>query len=211
MLETALALVIFLLPLAYSPGPGNLFFAALGARFGFRATLPASAGYHLATWVVTLTLGLGASAALGGAPGLFWALKLAGAGYVLWIAAGFLRARSGDDIADARSSPKPAGFRDGAVLLLLNPKAYVIIALMFSQFLGPTGRGAALEPVPGPALGPVLAITSVFTLNNLIAFSLWTVAGVRLARLFAAERSAQVLNRAFGVLLALVALRMLLG
>ena len=203
MLETALALVIFLLPLAYSPGPGNLFFAALGARFGFRATLPASAGYHLATWVVTLTLGLGASAALGGAPGLFWALKLAGAGYVLWIAAGFLRAGAGDDIADARSSPKPAGFRDGAVLLLLNPKAYVIIALMFSQYLGPTG--------PGPALGPVLAITSVFTLNNLIAFSLWTVAGVRLARLFAAERSAQVLNRAFGVLLALVALRMLLG
>ena len=53
MTEPVLALLIFLFPLAYSPGPGNTLFAANGAVFGFRATLPASAGYHLATWAVT--------------------------------------------------------------------------------------------------------------------------------------------------------------
>jgi threonine/homoserine/homoserine lactone efflux protein len=40
MTETILALIIFLLPLAFSPGPGNMFFAAIGARFGTTAITP---------------------------------------------------------------------------------------------------------------------------------------------------------------------------
>ena len=44
-----LALLAFLFPLAYSPGPGNMFFAAIGARFGLRSTLAATAGYHITT------------------------------------------------------------------------------------------------------------------------------------------------------------------
>lgn len=46
MLATALALVVFPFALAYSPGPGNMFFAANGARFGLQATLPANFGYQ---------------------------------------------------------------------------------------------------------------------------------------------------------------------
>jgi len=37
--QIAIALLVFLFPLAYSPGPGNIFFATNGARFGFRSTL----------------------------------------------------------------------------------------------------------------------------------------------------------------------------
>jgi len=47
MLELTLALVLFLFPLAYSPGPGNMFFAAIGGRFGLRASVPATIGYHV--------------------------------------------------------------------------------------------------------------------------------------------------------------------
>ena len=48
------ALIIFLFPLAFSPGPGNMFFAANGARFGFAKTLSANFGYHLATIIICL-------------------------------------------------------------------------------------------------------------------------------------------------------------
>jgi threonine/homoserine/homoserine lactone efflux protein len=44
MPELVPALLLFLLPLAYSPGPGNLFFAATGARFGLAATAPRATG-----------------------------------------------------------------------------------------------------------------------------------------------------------------------
>ena len=54
-----MALLAFLFPLAYSPGPGNAFFAGIGASKGLRAAIPALTGYHVATFVVTAVIGLG--------------------------------------------------------------------------------------------------------------------------------------------------------
>ncbi len=59
MFELTLALLLFHFPLAFSPGPGNMFFAAVGGRFGLRASLPATIGYHLTTFAVTAVIGLG--------------------------------------------------------------------------------------------------------------------------------------------------------
>ncbi len=198
MIETAIALILFLLPLAYSPGPGNLFFAANGARFGVRRTLPASVGYHVATWLVTAAIGFGFLGALAAAPGAFVLLKVAGSLYVLWIAWGLLRAGAWQQDVEAR----PASFRDGTMLLLLNPKAYVIIALMFTQFLSVQDTNRTLL---------VLGITTLFTLNNLIAFTLWTMMGARLGALFARAGSARAMNVGFGLMLGGVAMWMLLS
>ena len=198
MFQTALALVVFLFPLAFSPGPGNMFFAANGARFGLRATMWASLGYHLATWVVTAAIGLGFVAALDRFPQAFEALRWAGAAYVLWIALKFFRAGA----LSGGIAARPAGFADGAILLALNPKAYVIIALMFTQFLGPDEQGD---------VALVLLITTVFTFNNLVAFTVWTVIGDRIAGIFRSETGARRLNTGFGAVLAGVALWMALG
>lgn len=206
MVELTLALVLFLIPLAYSPGPGNMFFAALGARSGLRASLPATAGYHLATFAVTAAVGLGFAGVARLSPHLFDLLRYAGAAYVFWLALGFLRAGAGAQ----RVAPREATARDGAVLLLLNPKAYLIIALMFSQFL-PAGGGSDPGPAsPDPVHAAlVIWITAVFTLNNLMAFTLWTLAGDLLTRRFRGAATAGPMNKAFGVLLAAVAVWML--
>lgn len=191
-------LLAFLFPLAYSPGPGNMFFAALGARFGFAATLPANVGYHVATLVVTALAGVGLISAVDPASPLFSGLKIAGSLYVLWLA--WNMAQAGMATADVRNGK--AGFFDGVLLLVLNPKAYVIILLMFSQF-GASGPAAVGERIALIAL--------VFTFNNLLAFSLWTLAGDGLGRLFRSEAGARRLNRAFAVVLACVAVWMMTG
>ena len=196
MLELTLALLVFLFPLAYSPGPGNLFFAALSARFGTRASVPATTGYHLATWVVTAAIGLGFAGVADAAPAAFEVIRHAGATYVLWLASLFLRAETAGAEAEARE----ATFLDGAVLLVLNPKAHVIIALMFTQFLDAGECCAA---------GLVLWIATVFTLNNLLAFTAWTVLGDVFLSQFRTPERARGLNVAFGLLLATVALWML--
>lgn len=97
---------------------------------------------------------------------------------------------------------KPATFLDGTILLLLNPKAYVIIALMFTQFLRPTGTSD---------LASVVMITTVFTLNNLVAFSVWTLVGDTIASCFRTPESARRLNILFGTVLGAVAIWMLLS
>ncbi len=198
MLETIVALVIFLFPLAYSPGPGNLFFAANGARFGFRATVPANAGYHLATWVVTVGIGFGFLAVMERFPQVFDMLKIAGSLYVLWIAWKMFRSSVLKDEGAAR----PARFVDGALLLVLNPKAYVIMALMFTQFLEGSQAGQLVA---------VLVIATVFTLNNLVAFSLWALMGDAIAAGFRSADSARRLNAVFGIVLAGVAVWMLVA
>ncbi|MCK0167896.1 LysE family translocator [Jannaschia sp. S6380] len=198
MIQTTLALLLFLAPLAYSPGPGNLFFAATGARFGFAATWPALAGYHVATWIVTLAIGLGLAAALRDHPEGMRAMRVAGAAYVLWLAWRIASAGPLDETGDAAR----AGWISGAVLLILNPKAYVIIALMFSQFLS----RFPLDPT-----ATVVLVTTIFTLNNLVAFALWSLLGDRLAARFRSERGARGLNLTFGALLAGVAVWMLLA
>ncbi|NNJ68320.1 MAG: LysE family translocator [Boseongicola sp.] len=195
MLETTIALILFLFPLAYSPGPGNVFFAANSARFGFCATVPANAGYHIATWIMTAAIGFGFLAALERFPQIFVGLKVAGSLYVLWLAWKMLRAGAMSGAADAR----PARFVDGALLLVLNPKAYVIIALMFTQFLQASDVWA------------VVLITTVFTLNNLVAFSAWALVGDRIAVYFRTPQSARQLNTGFGAILSGVAVWMLLS
>jgi threonine/homoserine/homoserine lactone efflux protein len=197
MPEPTLALILFLLPLAYSPGPGNLFFAAIGARFGLRAALPAMTGYHLATFALTAAIGLGFAGLARLAPAALEVMRYAGAAYVLWLALLFLRAGAHQDGA----GPGPARALDGAILLVLNPKAWLIIALMFTQFLpAHAGGGASV----------VLWITAIFTVNNLVAFIVWTVAGDLLTRRFRSGTPAKGRNAAFALMLASVALWMLL-
>jgi len=189
------ALLAFLFPLAFSPGPGNMFFAASGARFGLRATLGATTGYHIVTFGVTFLIGLGFSSALAAAPQAFDAIRIAGSLYVLWLAW-----KLGTAGRAGHQEAKAASFWDGAVLLILNPKAYVIIALMFSQFLGATS-----------SVIQVAVISVIFTLNNLVAFTLWTTLGDWLGKTFRSEERARYLNATFGVILATVGVWMLVS
>lgn len=198
MFQTTIALVLFLFPLAYSPGPGNMFFAANGARFGFRSTVPSNIGYHVATWIVTVAIGFGFIAALDKFPQIFVTLKIAGSLYVLWIAWKLLKAGT----LEGNETAKPATFTDGVVLLVLNPKAYIIIALMFTQFLNQSGMGTLVS---------VVLISTIFSINNLIAFSIWALIGDKIAGYFRTPESAQKLNIMFGGILAAVAVWMLLS
>ena len=92
-------------------------------------------------------------------PNVFLALKISGAAFVLWLAWKLIRVGR----YDGRGEAKPATFWDGVILLILNPKAYIIMALMFSQFLSMDG---------GLQIANVLGISTIFTLNNCVAFSI---------------------------------------
>ena len=64
MTRSLALLLLFLFPLAFSPGPGNIFFSAHGAAFGLRRSLRALLGYHLAKWGISVMIGLGLGAIL---------------------------------------------------------------------------------------------------------------------------------------------------
>ncbi len=186
-------LLLFLFPLAYSPGPGNMFFAALGARYGVAASLPATFGYHAATLIVSFAIGAGVTVALDPTSRSFTLIQTLGAIYLLWLAFKLYRSHNPQSIADAR----PATALDGAILLLLNPKGYLIMALLFTQF-------------PGETLFETALVATLFTANNLLAFLVWIFAGQTLSRLFNSPAAAHRINTGFAICLAGVALWLLL-
>jgi threonine/homoserine/homoserine lactone efflux protein len=57
----------------------------------------------------------------------------------------------------------------------------------------------------------VALVTAVFTINNFLAFVLWTLAGDRLGSLFRGKSSAHMLSASFAAVLGGVALWMLLN
>ncbi|KQI70000.1 lysine transporter LysE [Loktanella sp. 3ANDIMAR09] len=198
MTQLTIALILFLAPLAYSPGPGNMFFAANGARFGFRATVPANLGYHAATLVVTIGIGLGFDWISREAPMFLAIIRFAGAAYVLYLA--WMLARAG--VMSGNDEAKPASVMDGAILLLLNPKAYLIIALMFTQFAGAADMHRTAS---------VIWIAAVFTVNNAVAFSIYAALGDGMTARWRSPDTARFLNLSFAAILAGVAIWMLLA
>lgn len=190
-----LALIGFLFPLAYSPGPGNQFFAALGARVGLRGVGPALVGYHVATWVVTFAIGVGMGAALLDRPAVLDAMAVAGGVYMMWL--GFQAWRTAGNqhrhpSPEAASATPHPGFGAGVLLLVLNGKAFVIIALMFATF---SAEGS---------LSTAAWICTVFTLNNLVAFLAWAVLGVGAAGWARRVGAEQTVDRIFAAGIALV-------
>lgn len=198
--EMFVALMVFLFPFAYSPGPGNAFFAAIGASQGVRATVPALTGYHIATFVVTALIGVCMGVTILNHPVVAKSLVAVGSLYVLWLAWSFIRsARQKAAPSDAPVTEPKIGFWSGVIVLALNPEAYYIIAVIFTQFLRPPQNDDVIT---------VLAITTIFTLNNLLAFIVWAVAGQVLFALFRGERAGQVLDYLFAALLIGVAVWM---
>lgn len=197
--ESIIALLAFLVPLAYSPGPGNAFFAALGAAHGMRAAIPALTGYHAATFAVTLVIGLGVGAAVLADPRITMTLSALGSLYVMWIAWSFIRSAHAGTGPDAATPTARVTAYSGAVVLLLNPKAYYIVTVMFTQFL---------QPSRVDSIGTVLLITSIFTMNNLAAFIVWGFAGKAITALFSCERAKRRIDYVFAAMLAGVAVWM---
>lgn len=188
------ALLIFLFPLAFSPGPGNMFFAASGAKFGFKKTLSANFGYHLATIIVTLLIGLGFGFFFLFIEDYYEYIKIIGSIYVIFLSYKFLKAGA------YKSTTRDIGttFTDGVILLIFNPKAYVIISLMFTIFLNNNQN-----------LLKVILISIIFTLNNCLSFTLWTIFGDLLGTKFRNETYAKKLNYVFAISLFFVGLWML--
>ena len=123
------ALIIFLFPLAFSPGPGNMFFAANGARFGFAKTLSANFGYHLATIIVTFLIGFGFNIFFSFINDQYQYIQIIGSLYVIYLAYKFFKGSTYEN----NNQNLKCTFVDGVILLVFNPKAYVIISLMFTM------------------------------------------------------------------------------
>lgn len=137
-MESLLALAAFVFVVSITPGPNNLMLAASGVGFGLRRTVPHMAGIWVGFLLLLVVCGLGVGALVMEHAGAALALKLAGTGYLLYLA---WTLRGSLNLDDAGARGRPMSFLGAALFQFANPKGWLAGVTMVSAFLPSLGNG----------------------------------------------------------------------
>jgi threonine/homoserine/homoserine lactone efflux protein len=176
------ALLLFCTAMSFSPGPNTTLSTALAANHGLKRALRFCLAVPAGWTVLMLASGLGLGALVTGAPVLRWAVKLAGAGYMVWLAWKLART---DHLTQVDRSLLDVTFRQGVALQFLNIKAWMLaLTLTAGWVVNAAGRPA---PNPGQRLAIVCAVMLLFAFASNFSYALlgsllrdWLAQGHRL-------------------------------
>jgi threonine/homoserine/homoserine lactone efflux protein len=202
---SAAGIAIVALGMVLTPGPNMMYLVSRSLSQGWRAGIISLLG-TVTGFLVYLTLAsLGLAEVFRTARWLYWAVRLAGAAYLLYLAWQVLRPH-GTAIFHVRDLPHdPAArlFWMGLLTNLLNPKAAIMYLALIPQFIDPA-RGHVLAQ--GFLLGAIQISVSA-AVNAAIVLAASAIAT------FSATRPAWLRGQRLvtGALLAAFALRLALG
>ncbi|MDP9278914.1 MAG: LysE family translocator [Gemmatimonadota bacterium] len=190
----SLLLFIFAgLALNVTPGPDMLYIIARSSTEGRRAGIVSALGVGAGTLVHIAALALGLAAVLRSVPLAYDTVRLAGAGYLIYLGVrALLRSPMSAPVTVERASLS-AIFRQGVVTNVLNPKVALFFLAFLPQFVDPS-RGAPAVQIA--VLGLIFDLNG--TLVNIgVAVSAHSVASLVLGE---QSRNARIMGRATGVL-----------
>lgn len=170
------------IPFAFSqvatPGPANMAMMATGARFGFRAALPFVAGVILGKQLIIWPIGYGIMEVASQIPILFEILKFLSAVYIIWLAwrVANMRLSSGESSVDA------PGFWSGLLVHPLNPKAWAMILVGFTNFVESNTT----------TFYATLYIAASLLIIQIICHPIWTLFGDRIAKFIIGKKYERV-------------------
>jgi len=174
-----------------TPGHNMAWLAGLAATEGKRSGLSAVAGIALGLLANGVLAALGLATLLKAMPALLHGLRIAGAAMMVWLA---IEAWRGAEKAPPPTATRRA-FATGALLNLLNPKAYLFFVVVAPEFLG--GRTLGLAE----ALTLALVSTGIATLIHLAI----VLAGSRAQAWLADPARTKWVRRGFAVVMLCVA------
>lgn len=162
-----LSLWLFIVVMVGTPGPANLLIMTVGSRYGVRAAMPFNVGLVLGKLSLNLSMAVGVGVVLTAMPVVLTAFKFLSAAVMIYLSAQTLhRVSQGSDMTGC------PGWRSGLIVHPLNPKAWVMTVLAWTEF--------------GPQLGSfteqALIICTSFLVAQLVLHSLWALAGMVLSR-----------------------------
>ena len=156
-------LLSYVLISTFTPGPSNISSASIAVQQGYKNTLDYQGGLAAGVFILMLLSGWISATLLGIFPALEPVLRYAGAGYILYLAFGMLKA----SYSFTEQNAKPLRFGHGIMLQVLNPKLIVYAFTLFSGFLTSITGKAAL----------VLLAAAVLSAISFAATSVWAIFG----------------------------------
>jgi len=184
--------------IALTPGPNNFCGLNNGIRAGVGAALVATVG-RVAAFAIFLTISaIGLGAMLLASEAAFTAVKWAGAVYLFWIGWRAWRSREfgGAALAEgaeaAVRAAAPVSVRAMALqeflLGITNPKAIILFAAIFPQFIDPAQ----------PAARQFVVLGAVYLMAEFVSTAMYAACGLQIRRVIRTQRGVVRLNRATG-------------
>ena len=168
MSEAFFSLLVFVLLMVGTPGPANMIAMIGGARLGVGPCLGFIVGLTIGKVGVNVLFGVGFGLLLAEQAILLLALKLVSAAYLAWLAIQSWTPRA----TDGKDARKGLRFREGLIVHPLNPKAWVMSLLAWTQF----------APDLGPVQVQLLIVPLCFAACQLLFHSLWCWLGEKMAK-----------------------------
>lgn len=137
MLETLLSFALATSILAISPGPDNIFVLTQSIANGRKYGLATVYGLISGCLVHTTLLAFGVSAIIKNSDSLFFAIKLFGAIYLLFLAYKVYKSDANIILSDTSVEKKSTFqlFKQGFIMNVLNPKVSIFFLAFFPGFL----------------------------------------------------------------------------
>lgn len=160
--------------LVLTPGPNMMYLVSRSITQGRRAGVVSLGGVALGFLIYLTATNLGLTAVFVAVPELYLSIKIAGAGYLTWLAVKALRPGGRSLFTPGELPPDSSRrlFVMGLTTNLLNPKIAVMYLSLIPQFENP---GAGHMTTQGFVLGGV-QIAVALTVNFLIVLAAGTVA-----------------------------------
>lgn len=188
----SIPLLIFVLVATFTPGPGNIASATMGMIYGYRRSLSFLAGIVSGYFLVMLLCASLSGTLLELLPQVEPILRIIGAGYILWLAIGTLRASYGSSTEEN----SPMQFQHGFLLQALNPKAIIFGITVYTTFLS-------------DYTSDLISLTSSVIMLAFFTFcsiSTWAFAGDRIQKYLHQRHVRQLVNLVLFILLVYCAL-----
>lgn len=200
-METLATFFMASILLGLAPGPDNIFVLTQSALRGRAAGLLVTLGLCTGLVVHTTAVAFGVAVIFQASAMAFTALKLFGAGYLLYLAWHAFRAAS-----EKIHAGKPEGmryatlYRRGIVMNVTNPKVSIFFLAFLPQFA---------DPARGPLTVQMLLLGGVFIVSTILVFgSIALLAGSIGQWLNRSPRTQVVMNRVAGVVFVGLALKL---
>jgi len=185
---------------AMSPGPSLAVVLQQTLRGGRKTGLIAAVTHGLGIGLYALLCISGIAVIITTSPLLFTALQWLGAGYLIWLGINGLRAKASPDNALSVAPTTGSAARDGFLVVFFNPKVAVFFIALFSQVIG--SETTLLEKM-------AYAATALFIDMGWYMIVAWSFSNPRwLGHL---QQNRVWLDRIFGVILIILAIRLLAG
>lgn len=178
--------------IALTPGPNNFCALNNGIRQGVGAALFGTIGRVLAFAIFLTISAVGLGAMLLASETAFSVLKWLGAAYLFWLGWKAWHSQDAGHLAADDSQVPPRSLRSLAtqefLLGISNPKAMLLFAAIFPQFINPAR----------PAAHQFLVLGATYLAAEFVSAAVYGAGGRQLRRFITTPRGARRLNKATG-------------